>query len=128
MIDVNVSLYFSHEEAIIRKAYFRLAQKYHPDKNPEGRVSTRISVTKFLKKKSSASTFFLFHTIYALTNNEITKKKRKNHGKHIKHQLNLNLHFVINFKFLSFTFFSFFLSFFFLGNVWKSQHCLWVSV
>ena len=36
------------DEARVRKAYFRMAQKYHPDKNPDGRVSQIYYTTKGL--------------------------------------------------------------------------------
>ncbi|CAL4079400.1 unnamed protein product, partial [Meganyctiphanes norvegica] len=35
--ELGLELDTRHDDAKIRKSYFRLAQKYHPDKNPDGR-------------------------------------------------------------------------------------------
>lgn len=37
-----------YDEATTRKAYYKLAQANHPDKNPKGRVSTTFIPSKLL--------------------------------------------------------------------------------
>lgn len=39
-----------HNEANVRKSYYKLAQMYHPDKNPQGRVSTKLALINISSK------------------------------------------------------------------------------
>lgn len=36
---LGLSIGKQHDGAIVRKSFYKLAQMYHPDKNPDGRVN-----------------------------------------------------------------------------------------
>lgn len=40
-----------HDGAIVRKSFYKLAQMYHPDKNPQGRVNIACIYNIFLRIK-----------------------------------------------------------------------------
>lgn len=49
-----------HDGAIVRKSFYKLAQMYHPDKNPDGRVSARSrAFLDFRTRKSECKAYRL---------------------------------------------------------------------
>ena len=50
----------AYEESKIRKAYFKMAQKYHPDKNPDGREMFE-AVNKVTNKNVWSLKWFLLY-------------------------------------------------------------------
>jgi DnaJ homolog subfamily C member 13 len=52
-LGIDLNKFPQPDESMIRKSYYRLAQMYHPDKNPKGRVSLIEQVNVRITKKKN---------------------------------------------------------------------------
>lgn len=53
-----------HNEANVRKSYYKLAQMYHPDKNPQGRVSTELTSIRVASKAIKVVRYKIYIVFY----------------------------------------------------------------